>query len=788
MNAYSEDTEFRTSVAAFSGAAKGLRAHWSAELDYRFVKTLAEHTVCNERDGIVFKHKYADADIIEDVTRDISNKKPIDTIVHDLAIKFPNKIEQHRSRECIELLLTLQKIIPEFNFQQINNKHINMWTRVIVPFRQVFDCGTLYKGKSMLHKDCKRFTKAIMEFIASVSSKGINGVDLNMFRKPGKGSKLLEQWITAMLHTHKLDMVKFLIACGARLAFTYLKSRPMDSLTFNEQKYLETSSHTPKEILVILKRYMDDIIRQENIDSSSDLGTVVELIHESPLQSLHQQPASMCSGFQSPKSSTPTPSINYPQPAVRPLQHPMQQHYAASSAARYPGHMASYYQAHPSQQMAYSPPMQHGRPYHPREYPGVSARSPHSPYHNAPPYRQAPMYYEHPMYANRQHPHQPQWQPEHPMQRAYHANEYYRQYPITAVPQPPSARYHPYAQQPMAEAPNRPAGYQPMRSIRPPMYPANVPAVQRMHHNMPSFPSKAHNLQQQPQRPQLLEERGSVQPATVSRNGSIGSNTQQNLSGERRGSVQLAPVSENASVDSNAPQKPSGERRGSVQLAPVLRNNSIDTNAQQKSPGERRGSVQLAPVLRNDPIDTNMQQPQLSERKDSVQLAPVSVNSSMSSSVQQRPFEERSSSVNLAPMQSSHSVEVVKQEASKQSPTEQSQLSPKVSTPVRCSASPRIVRAASLSMGVESKTTTEAQSTAASAPVTPNLNVLIELATQMASAPDATKGKGGSNKNEAAVPMDAQKDKSLLQEDEKPDDKLSSDNQSHPASIVSLIS
>ncbi|KAJ1750550.1 hypothetical protein LPJ79_002824 [Coemansia sp. RSA 1821] len=274
--------------ATFNGAAKGLRAHWSAELDYRFVKTLAEHTICNEQDGIVFKHKYADSDIIEDVTRDIANKKPIQAIVHDLAIKFPNKIEQHRSRECIELLLTLQGIIPEFNFQQINNKHINMWTRVIVPFRQVFDCGTLYKGKSMLHKDCKRFTKAIMEFITSVSSKGINNVDYNIFRKPGKGSKLLEQWMTAMLHTHKMDMVKFLIACGARLAFTYLKSRPADSLTFNEQNYLKTASHSPKEILVVLKSYMDDIIRQENIDSLADLGVVSEIMRESP-QSFHNQ-------------------------------------------------------------------------------------------------------------------------------------------------------------------------------------------------------------------------------------------------------------------------------------------------------------------------------------------------------------------------------------------------------------------------------------------------------------------------------------------------------------------
>ncbi|KAJ2449820.1 hypothetical protein EV183_004669 [Coemansia sp. RSA 2336] len=274
MNVYSGDTEFRTSVAAFNGAAKGLRAHWSAELDYRFVKTLAEHTVCNEQDGIVFKHKYADAEIIEDVSRDIANKKPIQAIVHDLAIKFPNKIEQHRSRECIELLMTLRNIIPEFNFQQINNKHINMWTRVIVPFRQAFDCGTLYKGKSMLHKDCKRFTKAIMEFIANASIKGVNNVDYNIFRKPGKGSKLLEQWITAMLHTHKLDMVKFLIACGARLAFTYLKSRPAETLNFNEQNYLRTAEHSPKEILVILKRYMDDIIRQENIDSSAELGVV----------------------------------------------------------------------------------------------------------------------------------------------------------------------------------------------------------------------------------------------------------------------------------------------------------------------------------------------------------------------------------------------------------------------------------------------------------------------------------------------------------------------------------
>ncbi|KAI9471104.1 hypothetical protein BX667DRAFT_520284 [Coemansia mojavensis] len=741
MNVYSGDTEFRTSVATFNGAAKGLRAHWSAELDYRFVKTLAEHTICNEQDGIVFKHKYADSDIIEDVTRDIANKKPIQAIVHDLAIKFPNKIEQHRSRECIELLLTLQGIIPEFNFQQINNKHINMWTRVIVPFRQVFDCGTLYKGKSMLHKDCKRFTKAIMEFITSVSSKGINNVDYNIFRKPGKGSKLLEQWMTAMLHTHKMDMVKFLIACGARLAFTYLKSRPADSLTFNEQNYLKTASHSPKEILVVLKSYMDDIIRQENIDSLADLGVVSEIMRESP-QSFHNQ-GSVYSGHQSPPPNTPAA---YPQPSHKPMQHYMQRHYEVDSAARYHECMRGY---SPAQSPGCGPAMPPGYPYQPHRYPEMS--SPRAPSF----YRT----YQAPMYEHRQHP--SQWPPEHPMQQAYHAAGPYRQYPANPMPPPSSARYHPYAQHPMANA-NRSQGYQRMR---PPMYPSNVTAYasQRMHCNMPSIPS------QHPQQGPLNKRESGMFPI-VSRNNSIGSGTHPNVVGERRGSVQLAPVSHNGFTGSGAQHPRPMERQNSVQLALASSSNSMASSTPPNFAGERRGSVQLAPVPVNTSKTTDTQPP-LIERKGPITTAASS-----------KPFGGRRSSVQLAPIPTNCSVEAVSQKAIEQSIVQKPQSNPAVSTPEMRSAISHMDQATS----TDSEVAAGIQAKAVSAPVTPNLNTQTKLAARSASASSASKETGSSALKKTAVSGDTQQDTVSLANGKS--SQTSSDNYHHPASIVSLLS
>ncbi|KAJ2832718.1 hypothetical protein J3B01_004734 [Coemansia erecta] len=267
-----------TTASMFNTSAKGLRAHWAADVDYMFFETLAKHTSYTKQDGMAFNHKYADADIINDVTRDLAANRPIPNIVQDLAIKFSNKIEQHRSHESIELLIELKKVIPEFNFRQINNKHINMWTRVIVPFRQVFESGTLYKGKSMFHKDCKRFNKVIMEFVASINTTGLEKANYNMYCRAGKGSKQLEQWLTAMLHIHKQNMVEYLFSCSAKMAFTYICSKGKTSCSQRELEFLNTTSHSPRSILLALKDYMDEIVKYEKLDSTSDPSLVAEIM------------------------------------------------------------------------------------------------------------------------------------------------------------------------------------------------------------------------------------------------------------------------------------------------------------------------------------------------------------------------------------------------------------------------------------------------------------------------------------------------------------------------------
>ncbi|KAJ2427530.1 hypothetical protein GGF47_001736, partial [Coemansia sp. RSA 2524] len=165
-----------------------------------------------------------------------------------------------------------------FNFRQINNKHINMWTRVIVPFRQVFESGTLYKGKSMFHKDCKRFNKVIMEFVASINTTGLEKANYNMYCRAGKGSKQLEQWLTAMLHIHKQNMVEYLFSCSAKMAFTYICSKGKTSCSQRELEFLNTTSHSPRSILLALKDYMDEIVKYEKLDSTSDPSLVAEIM------------------------------------------------------------------------------------------------------------------------------------------------------------------------------------------------------------------------------------------------------------------------------------------------------------------------------------------------------------------------------------------------------------------------------------------------------------------------------------------------------------------------------
>ncbi|KAJ2784706.1 hypothetical protein GGI15_002181 [Coemansia interrupta] len=201
-----------TSPAVSEGSQhKSGRAVWTAAADYSFVHTLASHTVCNGATGLLLKHKYVDPSIIEFAEESLNKEEKLEDIAKLLESKFPNKRAEHRSVECLSLLVELRSKTPEFTFHQLNHKHINMWTRTIVPFRHLFDSGLLFKGKSIFHKDCKRFTKCIVDFLAFTVSKAANsGIENAFTRGPNQGNKLLEQWLGIMLSIHKSNMADFL--------------------------------------------------------------------------------------------------------------------------------------------------------------------------------------------------------------------------------------------------------------------------------------------------------------------------------------------------------------------------------------------------------------------------------------------------------------------------------------------------------------------------------------------------------------------------------------------------
>ncbi|KAJ2779993.1 hypothetical protein H4R18_003693 [Coemansia javaensis] len=244
------------------------RAHWSVEGDCLFVSILAQHTVCNEEEGLIINHKYVDPAIIEDVGRSLARRVPVDDLVQELSIKYPNKREDGRSPESVNLIVELKSRMPAFSYQQLNHKHINMWTRSISPFRLLYQTGALFRGKSVFHKDYKRFVKVIMVFNAHVIINGIRAVDPDVFvRKAGKGSKLLEQWLTAMLKIHKQRMANFLYKCGIKLASSYIASKPVAERTPEEHAFLKATTFYPKAVQAVLKDYMDQIVNMESSDA-----------------------------------------------------------------------------------------------------------------------------------------------------------------------------------------------------------------------------------------------------------------------------------------------------------------------------------------------------------------------------------------------------------------------------------------------------------------------------------------------------------------------------------------
>ncbi|KAJ2782479.1 hypothetical protein H4R18_002231 [Coemansia javaensis] len=256
----------------------GTRMQWSPNENYIFVSILARHSVCNERQGLVLNHMSVDAKIINDVAKGLGGGVDIDELVRQLAAKYPAKKKEHRSHACINLITEMKKKIPRYSYQQLNNKHINMWTRTIAPFRQMFDCGSPYKGKSPFHRDCKRFIKVLLEFLSNMIANGVTQVDLQVFaRRADKGCKLLEQWLTAMLATHGVGMVNFLYACGVRVATAFINGKNLKDRSAEETRFLNTELHTPKEVHTVLRAYMDRIATCEALDAIPTQPIIVDV-------------------------------------------------------------------------------------------------------------------------------------------------------------------------------------------------------------------------------------------------------------------------------------------------------------------------------------------------------------------------------------------------------------------------------------------------------------------------------------------------------------------------------
>ncbi|KAJ2807533.1 hypothetical protein H4R21_000438 [Coemansia helicoidea] len=243
------------------------RAHWSAEGDALFVSILAKHSTLDEQEGLITNHRHIDPAIIDDISRALGRNVAVEDLVQEMAIKYPNKKVDGRSYDSIALIIEMKRAMPKFTHLQLNHKHINMWTRTIYPFCTLSRTGELFRGKSVFHKDNKRFIKVLMEFISYVIANGLRGVDPDLFgRKVGRGTKLLEQWLAAMLKTHRQRMANFLYKCGIKLACLYIRSKLAAERSPEENAFLESTSFTPKAVQTVLKEYMEQISNQEHAE------------------------------------------------------------------------------------------------------------------------------------------------------------------------------------------------------------------------------------------------------------------------------------------------------------------------------------------------------------------------------------------------------------------------------------------------------------------------------------------------------------------------------------------
>ncbi|KAJ2708566.1 hypothetical protein H4R19_004683 [Coemansia spiralis] len=245
------------------------RAHWSAEGDALFVSILAKHSTLDEREGLIASHRHIDPAIINDVSRGLTRHVAVEDLVQELAIKYPNKKDDGRSFDSISLIIEMKSRMPAFTHLQLNHKHINMWTRTVYPFCSLGRSGELFRGKSIFHKDHKRFIKVLMEFYSYVIINGLRDVDPGLFgRKAGRGTKLLEQWLTAMLRIHKQRMANFLYKCGIKLACLYIRSKPAAGRTPEESAFLESTSFTPKAVQAVLKEYTEQFSKRETAEQT----------------------------------------------------------------------------------------------------------------------------------------------------------------------------------------------------------------------------------------------------------------------------------------------------------------------------------------------------------------------------------------------------------------------------------------------------------------------------------------------------------------------------------------
>ncbi|KAJ1642288.1 hypothetical protein LPJ64_005853 [Coemansia asiatica] len=263
-----------TSVSENAGTfsmGKGLRTVWSIEDDYTFVYTLSQNTECSDKIGLVLNHKYVEPSIIIFVQQLLNQNLSIDEVSERLAKKFPNKSQDLRSTGCLKLLIELKSNLPGFAYSQLNHKHINMWTRSIVPFRNLFNSGGLFKGKSKFHKDCKRFVKCILEFLVYEQAVGSKDDYKNIFVKgPSQGSKLLEQWLNAMFKVHGKDMASFLRCCSVKLARSFVSSTDYQQATVAEKGILKKQDPSIGELIPILKSYLSQI--NEFLGESNDFN------------------------------------------------------------------------------------------------------------------------------------------------------------------------------------------------------------------------------------------------------------------------------------------------------------------------------------------------------------------------------------------------------------------------------------------------------------------------------------------------------------------------------------